>query len=61
MKTATINVHHVFGTRATNYVDVCYRGKVLKYWMENYCLNDLVNTAKRWSLLAGFTHVKIVE
>lgn len=60
-KTATIQVHHVFGTKSTEFVGVLYRGKRLKHWMENENVNVLFERAKSWAFSNGFTHIRTEE
>lgn len=61
MKTATIQIHHVFGTKSTVFCGVFYRGWTLKYWMENETETELFNRAKSWAFSNGFTHVKVID
>lgn len=61
MKTATINVYHVFGTRNTVAGRVMYRGRA-KRWlvMENETPNAIAVKCVTWAKANGFTHVKII-
>lgn len=61
MKTATIQVHHVFGTKGTSFAGVFYRGKRLKYWMENESENVLFERAKAWAFSNGFSHIRVTD
>lgn len=61
MKTATILIHHVFGTKSTVYAGVSYRGKRLKHWMENEPVNVMLQKAKDYAFSNGFTHIRIEE
>ena len=60
MKTATINVYHVFGTKRTTGADVRYRGKLLRYYVENETPQKLLDKAREWAYGHGFTHTKII-
>lgn len=60
-KTATIKIHHVFGTRSTIYSGVYYRAKHLFYKMENENINVMLEKAKTWAFSNGFTHIRIEE
>ena len=60
MKTATIIIHHVFGTKGTSYAEVQYRGKRRWAHMANISINDMLSQAKDWAKNEGFTHFKIV-
>lgn len=61
MKTATILIHHVFGTKSTVYAGVSYRGKRLWYKMENEPVNVMLQKAKDYAFSNSFTHVKVCE
>ena len=59
MKTATIEVFHVWGTMNTTGVQVKYRGKTLLTKTENCTPNEMLKFAKDWILQYGFTHMKV--
>lgn len=62
MKTASIIVHEVFGTKGrTIYGEVRYRGKRLFYCMENNSISAIFNKMKDWAFSNGFSHVKVLE
>ena len=58
-KTATIEVHHVFGTSRTTAYQVKYRGKVLKHDMQNETPQVMLDKARAWAYANGFTHVNV--
>lgn len=60
MKTATIRIYHVFGTKKTTAADVRYRGKLLRYYIENETPKTLLDKAREWAHAHGFTHTKII-
>lgn len=59
MKTATIDVCHVFGTKNTVYACVKYRGKILFKRMENESPNNILTIARDWTINNGFSHIKV--
>ncbi len=59
MKTAKINVHHVFGTKLTVAYRVEYRGKLLHHGMANDTPQAMCDRAKQWAFSHGFTHVDV--
>ena len=59
MKTAKIEVGHVFGTRHTNYAEVTYRGKRKFFVMENENWQLLCDKATAWAKANGFTHFNV--
>ena len=60
MKTATINVYHVWGTSRTTAADVLYRGRALRRFCENASPQTLLDQARNWAHANGFTHTKII-
>lgn len=60
MKTATINVYHVFGTRNTVSGRVMYRGRELWSVMENETPNAIAAKCVTWAKANGFTHIKTI-
>jgi hypothetical protein len=56
MKTATIEVYHVHGTKGTTAARVLYRGKILWSDMRNENPQVLANAAQNWARTQGFTH-----
>lgn len=59
MKTATIEVFHVFGTKSTTGYQVKYRGKTLHTFTDNVTPNEILKHAQNWILQHGFTHFKV--
>lgn len=59
MKTATIEIYHVFGTKALNGADVWYRGKLQHRVADSYAPQRLLDLARMWAYENGFTHVKV--
>jgi hypothetical protein len=65
MKTATIEIHHIYGTKNQYLAMVKYRNKVLKRLDCNDVLSwdamkrGLINAAKAWATVNGFSHYKI--
>ena len=60
MKTATINVYHVWGSKSTTAADVRYRGKLLRAYMSRETPQALLDQARAWAHAHGFTHTKII-
>ena len=59
MKTATINIYHVFGTRRTTSASVYYRGMRLYTITGNDTPQQYCNKAREWAHANGFTHTKV--
>lgn len=59
MKTAQIEIGHVFGTMNTNYAEVTYRGKRKFFVMENENRQLLCAKATAWAKQNGFTHFNV--
>jgi hypothetical protein len=59
MKTATIDVYHVFGTRSCKSADVLYRGKLLYRAAGLELQQKLLDDARKWAHANGFTHVVV--
>lgn len=59
MKTATIEVFHVWGTMNTTGVQVKYRGKTLLTKTAKCSPNEILKFAQEWILRHGFTHMKV--
>jgi hypothetical protein len=59
MKTATIEVYHVFGTRSCKSADVLYRGKLLYRAAGLELQQKLLEQARKWAHDHGFTHVDV--
>ena len=59
MKTATIRVNHIFGTRAGLCADIIYRGRLLKYF-DGEDSKSLIEAARAWAQGQGFTHIKYI-
>lgn len=60
MKTATINVYHVYGTRNTVAGRVMYRGRVLWDVMANETPNTIMKQCVDWAKANGFSHIKTI-
>ena len=60
MKTAKINVYHVFGTKNQTCADVTYRGKLLKRIHGIDTPQKHLDTARLWAYENGFTNTKII-
>ena len=60
MKTATINVYHVFGTRNTVSGRVMYRGRVIWAVTANETPNTILKQCTEWALSNRFTHIKTI-
>ena len=60
MKTATINIYHVFGTKNQTCADITYRGKLIKrlHGIENP--NFILCNARKFAHDNGFSHTKII-
>jgi hypothetical protein len=59
MKSATIEVYHVFGTRSCKSADVLYRGKLLYRAAGLELQQKLLDDARKWAVSHGFTHVAV--
>lgn len=59
MKTATIEVYHVFGTKSHKAADVRYRGRLLYRAAGMELQQKLLDDARKWALDQGFTHVVV--
>lgn len=57
MKTASIRVYHIFGTKGEYCGDVFYRNKLL-YTLSGIHPGDILKVCQNWALNSGFTHVK---
>ena len=60
MKTATITLYHIYGTRCGISADVTYRGKLIYSIQGNEPEQKLCDMARKWAHNAGFTHTKII-
>lgn len=60
MKTATINVYRVFGTRNTVSGRVMYRGRVLWSVTANETPNAILKQCTEWAKANWFTHIKTI-
>lgn len=64
MKTATIRINKIFGTRGDFCADVFYRGKLLATFDKRHILSwesqpqGLLNYSRAWVMARGFTHYK---
>ena len=59
MKTATIEIFHVFGTKSTTGCQVKYRRRTLYTFTDNITPNAMLNHVQDWILKHGFTHMKV--
>ena len=59
MKTATIRINHIFGTKNSFCADVSYRGRLIKSFEGNGASSELVKRAVDFAKDYGFTHHKI--
>ena len=63
MKTATIRINHIFGTKNEYCADIFYRGKLLASFDRRVLdlavsvPNGLLNHSRAWALRNGFTHI----
>lgn len=66
MKTATIRVNHIYGTRGDYCADIFYRGKRLATFDKRNILSwdsqaqGLLNYSRAWAQAHGFTHYKTI-
>ena len=60
MKTATIRVYHVFGTKNQTSADVVYRGRVLRFFEGIDTPQKYLDMARQWAYNNGFSHTKII-
>lgn len=60
MKTATIRIYHVFGTRKQTAADVLYRGRVLRFFEGIDTPQKYLDLARTWAHDNGFTHTNII-
>ncbi len=58
MKTATIRVNHIFGTKNEFCAEVTYFRKELQFFLGT-APNDLLAQARKWAHANGFTHTHI--
>ncbi len=59
MKTATINIYHIYGTKNGIAADVTYRGKLLVCF-DGQDVQSLESLARIWARNRNFTHTKVV-
>jgi hypothetical protein len=65
MKTVTIHVYRIYGTRDEYQGDLLYRGKLIASFDRRHVLNwesikqGLIDRCKAYAELAHFTHYKI--
>ncbi len=65
MKTATIRVNHIFGTKDGYCADVFYRGKLRYSVASDKCVgfgskpNQLTSLARIWAHAHGFSHCNV--
>jgi hypothetical protein len=59
MKTATINIYHIYGTKNGFSADVTYRGKMLASF-DGQDVQSLEALARIWARNRSYTHTKVV-
>lgn len=59
VKTARIEVYHVYGTRGTVGADVKYRGRVVHRETANDTPQSMCDKARQWAHQNGFTHTRV--
>ena len=59
MKTAKIEIGHVFGTKGSTWYRISYRGKCLKSVVRNMSRNAALDEARAWAHANGYTHTKV--
>ena len=59
MKTATVRINHMFGTKNGFASDISYRDKVLKTFIQDGT-TGLAEQSQKWAINQGFSHVKII-
>lgn len=59
MKTATVEIFHVWGSKSTTGCQVKYRGKTLYTFTDNVNPDEILKHAQGWILQHGFTHCKV--
>ena len=59
MKTANIEIFHVWGTKSTTGCQVKYKGRTLHTFTDNITPNAMLKHAQDWILKHGFTHMKV--
>ena len=60
MKTATIRVYHVFGTKSLFASDIFYRGKMRAFFEGKGNPQTYTDKAQAWAHANGFTHTKVI-
>jgi hypothetical protein len=60
MKTATITIYHIFGTKAGKSADITYRGKLLYSFSGIESDQELCDKARKWAKAQNFTHTRIL-
>jgi len=58
IKTATITVYHIFGTKGSYAADIFYRGKMI-FTTENNSIRECAEKANNWSFNNGFNRYKL--
>jgi len=59
MKTATIKIYHIYGTKNGFSADVSYRGKLLVCF-DGRDVHILENMARIWARNRNYTHTKVI-
>ena len=60
MKTATITIYHIFGTKSGKSADITYRGKFLYRFCGIESDQELCDKARKWAYAQNFTNTRIV-
>ena len=59
MKTATVRIYHIFGTKNEFCADVMYRGRLLRYFYGEGP-QALCDKARAFAHAQGYTHTKVI-
>jgi len=59
MKTATIKIYHIYGTKNGLSADVTYRGKLLVCF-DGHDAQVLESLARIWARNRSYTHTKVI-
>jgi len=59
MKTATINIYHIYGTKNGFSADVTYKGKLLVCF-DGRDIQALESMARIWARNRNYTHTKVI-
>lgn len=59
MKTATIKIYHIYGTKNGIAADVTYKGKLLVCF-DGHDIQSLESRARVWARNRNYTHTKVI-